>query len=265
MSKTEWHDKIKSYCDKYNIPLYYLSDTLDEPKVTPMIRGKAFEFTVCERIKSILNPEIWDVEKLTLNPQLGSHDIDVQVIHKETNKILRIECKLAKKGSCKVEGDHTKINVKCMRSRTLGEEIIKMLSPKLGIPESILKVHNDQYLESDFDFVVTSIGNAFYQTSANDSFIFSPKPNQIKFLENFPGKNLKDETFNYLYIARSKEISIHPENKVICTRRKCENKENCGFIPNYPDIMFKTSSLAPINNWHKIEKANEIFMSFIEL
>ncbi len=41
-----WEEKVKEYCEKYNIPVLYLAETLYEPKVVPMIRGKAFEFSV---------------------------------------------------------------------------------------------------------------------------------------------------------------------------------------------------------------------------
>ena len=37
-----WTEKTRLFCEKYNIPLNFLADTLNEPKVIPMIRGKAF-------------------------------------------------------------------------------------------------------------------------------------------------------------------------------------------------------------------------------
>lgn len=41
----DWQQKIEEYCEKYNIPISYLAETLLEPKVVPMIRGKGFEFS----------------------------------------------------------------------------------------------------------------------------------------------------------------------------------------------------------------------------
>ena len=38
----DWQQKIKQYCEKYNIPVLYIAETMYEPKVVPMIRGKAF-------------------------------------------------------------------------------------------------------------------------------------------------------------------------------------------------------------------------------
>ena len=190
-----WEDKIRAYCDKYNIPLYYLSNTLDEPKVIPMIRGKAFEFVVLEELKEILDEDIWEVSKPTINAQLAIHDVDVLVLHRETQKEIIIECKLAKKGSCRVDGDRTTIKVKCMRSRTLGVEMVRQLSPQLGIPEDVLSVHNDQYLERDFDFVITSIGNAFYETDDNGTFFSLQLNHKKSFLIICQGKILKMKLF----------------------------------------------------------------------
>ena len=50
----EWQQKIEGYCEKYDIPILYLVDTLYEPKVVPMIRGKAFEFSVMLTLERIL-------------------------------------------------------------------------------------------------------------------------------------------------------------------------------------------------------------------
>ena len=107
-----------------------------------MIRGKAFEFTVAEKLQGMLEPSVWSITKLQINAQTGLHDIDVQVTYLPTNKTIRLECKLAKKGSCHVDGNYTTILVKCMRSRTLGEEMIERLSPKIGIAKDVLRVHN---------------------------------------------------------------------------------------------------------------------------
>ncbi|PIW74711.1 MAG: restriction endonuclease, partial [Candidatus Portnoybacteria bacterium CG_4_8_14_3_um_filter_44_15] len=49
-----WDKKVKEYCEKYNIPIFYLAETLYEPKVVPMIRGKAFEFSVMMALQEIL-------------------------------------------------------------------------------------------------------------------------------------------------------------------------------------------------------------------
>lgn len=151
-----WIRQIIKYCKDYNIPPEYLHETLSEPKVIPMIRGKAFEFSAMLALKSILKDnDNWSVDKIPMNAQSGEHDIDLQVTHLPSGKIIRIECKLAKKEGYRKKTDgHHEISVKCMRSRTLGEAKVKELAPKLGVSESVLTIHNDQYLPSDFDFII---------------------------------------------------------------------------------------------------------------
>jgi len=261
-----WQEKIKGFCDHFNIPLEYLSNTIYEPKVIPMIRGKAFEFSVMLKLMSILPEADWEVSHPTLNAQLGSHDVDVLVVHKQSGKEIRIECKLSKKGSYRVFKDkHHEIRVKCMRSRTLGEEMIKKLAPQLGKSQKQLKVHNDQYLPNDFDFVATSIGNAFYET--NDSsglFEWDPSSEGIEFLNTISGNqdNLKDFAFNSIYIACSSDIYVGASG-VECTRRNCTKKRSCGFIPNYPIIHFKKDETEPSNKWLSIEDSEREFSNYI--
>src|SRR3990167_929232 len=120
MSKN-WEEKVREYCEKYNIPILYLAETLYEPKVVPMVRGKAFEFSAMMALQRMLPEGDWIVDKVPMNAQTGLHDVDVRVTHKATKKVIRVECKLAKKGGYRILSDgHSEIRVKCMRSRTLG-------------------------------------------------------------------------------------------------------------------------------------------------
>lgn len=43
----------------------------------------------------ILPIEEWEVDKQVMNAQIGFHDIDVSVMHRETKRIIRVECKFA--------------------------------------------------------------------------------------------------------------------------------------------------------------------------
>ncbi|MCI0329564.1 MAG: hypothetical protein L0196_01220 [candidate division Zixibacteria bacterium] len=81
----DWQQRVEEYCKKYNIPLHYLADTLYEPKVIPMIRGKAFEFSVMMALREILPADKWDIKKISMNAQSGLHDVDVLADHKPTN------------------------------------------------------------------------------------------------------------------------------------------------------------------------------------
>ena len=82
---------------------------------------KLFEFSVMTTLQKILQEDEWEVNKPIMNAQIGFHDVDVRIFHKPTKKVLRVECKLAKKGGYRLFPDgHSEIRVKCMRSRTLG-------------------------------------------------------------------------------------------------------------------------------------------------
>lgn len=267
MSKS-WEEKVKDYCEKYNIPILYLAETLYEPKVVPMIRGKAFEFSVMMALQDILPKDKWQVDKPMMNAQIGFHDIDVRVFHRPTKKIVRVECKLAKKGGYRLFTDgHNEIRVKCMRSRTLGSAKVKELAPKFGIPEKVLAVHNDQYLPADFDIVISSIGNAFYTTDKKTGYFeWNPPREGEDFLRKIgaTGKgSFQDFAFRSLYVVKTSDLKIG-NNGVICTRAQCKNKKSCGFIPNYPVINFDKKTNKPTNGWVSIEKSLRLFEDFIK-
>ncbi len=270
----KWQKEITDYCNKYNIPLEYIAKIIYEPKVIPMIRGKAFEFSAMLTLKSILPKHEWEVNKEVLNPQLGFHDVDVRVLHKPSGSVVRGECKLARKEGYKyIGGDllssvHHEIRVKCMRSRTLGTKQVKYLAPIMGVSEDVLAIHNDQYLPSDFDIVLCSIGNAFYQTDHETGiFIWKPTPLEEEFIYSLGpkrGESLKDFAFRKMYLAKSSDLAVGVGTGVVCTRRACRNATNCGFIPDYPIILFD-ESLKPINGWVEIEQAVDFFTSIIKL
>jgi len=70
-----WQEKVEEYCKKYNIPLFYLAETMYEPKVIPMIRGKVFEFSVMTALQEILPQNERQVDQSMMNAQIGFHDI----------------------------------------------------------------------------------------------------------------------------------------------------------------------------------------------
>lgn len=262
-----WEEKVKEYCEKYNIPLLYLAETLYEPKVVPMIRGKAFEFSVMMALQNILPKDEWQVDKQMMNAQIGFHDVDVRVIHKPSKKVISIECKLAKKGGYRLFTDgHSEIRVKCMRSRTLGPSKVKELSPKLGVSEKVLAVHNDQYLPADFDIVISSIGNAFYTTDKKTAlFEWGPTKAGADFLQKLGfnnGGSLQNFAFQKMYAAKTSDLTIG-HNGIVCTRAKCKNKKNCGFIPNYPIITFAKKTNQPTNRWVSIEQISSLLKDLV--
>jgi hypothetical protein len=264
-----WIERIKSYCEKYNIPLTYLPDIINDPKVIPMIRGKAFEFSAVLRLQNILPESEWTVDKPVMNAQFGLHDMDVRVIHKATQMVIGVECKLSGKGTFRTlkNGDNT-IRVKCMRSRTLGENKANDLAAKLNIDNQLLKAHNDQYLPTDFDVVITSIGNAFYETNEEtDLFDWQPKTAETLFLTKLAQSNdltqLQHFAYQQMYLAQAKHLAITPENDLTCTRKSCPKPKNCGFIPNYPIISFKKDSSVASKPWVSVENAVDFFKQMV--
>jgi hypothetical protein len=261
----DWINKVRTFCEFYNIDIEYLVDTLYEPKVIPMIRGKAFEFTMLSMLTMILPEEEFEVSKSPMNAQLGSHDVDVAVYHRPTDVKMSVECKLAGKGKYRYEKNEDKhvLQVKCMRSRTLGDTMLDQQSTKLVLNRALLKVHNDSYLPSDFDVVFTSIGNAFYITNKDGIFEWGPKENGKIFLRNLTqtqkDEDLQDAAFTSMYVAVSHDLAILEDNENKCGRKKCTSKENCGFIPNYPLMVFKGQNRTPEHPWYPLKEAATVF------
>lgn len=263
------HEKIYAYCQKYDIPIEYLPEILLDPKVIPMIRGKAFEFSVFKALHQILPKNIWLVDKPMINAQFGLHDTDVRIIHKPTRKIISAECKLVGKGTFKYNKDESvQARVKCMRSRTLGESKIKELAPKLGISESLLKVHNDQYVPADFQVVVTNLANAFYETDEEtELFEWQPSRKGIDFLKFISGEEnieiLQHFAYQKMYLATSTELAILPASNIKCTRKKCSQPSSCGFIPNYPLLVFEKEASIPNKPWYDLGNSEIILENII--
>lgn len=272
---------LEEFCNKYNILPESLPEILQDPKVLPMIRGKAFEFSALAKFENFLDPTLWKIVKPKINPQFGSHDQDVVITHLESHTNIRVECKLAAKGryrkvKTKIENktQYFEIDVKCMRSRTLGEKRAKQVSAQVNIPVDVILIHNDQYLPNSFDIVVTSIANAFYETDeATGNFEWSPKEEAKEFLEKISNKNiadlqdestLKDVIFDKVYIAKSDNLAAVSQNKIRCTRGKCQNRDNCGFIPNFPKIVFDLNTGKPLPPWFELEDCLQVLQTFIE-
>ena len=266
----KWIEQVRQFCLNYNIPLEYLSEILSEPKVIPMIRGKAFEFSAMLLLQNILPKSDWVVDKLVMNAQFGFHDMDVRITHKRTQKVIGVECKLAAKGSFQIlKNEDAQIKVKCMRSRTLGDSKVKELAPKIGVSEALLKIHNDQYIPSDFDVVITSIANAFYMTNdETDLFEWQPTTKAIEFLERLSGitdlEKLQSFAYNQMYLATSADLAITLQNEHKCSRKTCPTPKNCGFIPNYPIMTFSKNETAPNSTWVAVENAVSFFTKMVE-
>ncbi len=268
-------EQLKEYCDYYNIPLKHITTIMSDVKVIPMIRGKGFEFIISDVLKTILSKDKWEVSNPNINAQSEIHDVDVYVTRIKDRKQVRIECKLSKKDSFRINDNNPTISVKCMRSRTLSDnEMATRMARRYGVDRQQVLAHADNYREGDFDFVVTSLGNAFWDTKEG-KYVFAGAAEQLKILaELFPDRfsekdsadDFKEKTFAFLLFAHSKNLSVKKENNLKCTRRKCiqsGNSEHCGFIPNYPLIYLNNLSKDK-DNWKPISEIERALDAFLD-
>jgi hypothetical protein len=145
---------IEGFCQRYSIPLEFFHDIINDQKVLPMLRGKGLEYSAYLAISQELDSNEWTVHKLNSNPQPGSPDKDISVIHRRTGIELGIESKSAVRGSmssgarAKLHKGQPHFKVKCHRSRS---------SIKLA------DTSNDRYRADAFDVLVTTPSNGLFQ------------------------------------------------------------------------------------------------------
>ena len=53
--------EIITYCKKFNVPIEFLFEILEDQKVTPMIRGKAMEYNAFLLLDKKLSKATWSV------------------------------------------------------------------------------------------------------------------------------------------------------------------------------------------------------------
>jgi len=237
--------KIIDYCEEHGLDFQSLPEIIDEPKVAPMVRGIGFEYVIKNYLINLLKKnDNLTVKKEIINSQLTVKGDDLQIYERDTKKSFSLECKLAKNNSFSLGTKNKKYShcsIKVMRSRTLGDEIIKRLSKKGEATIEELKSHKDSYLYNHFDLVITNLRNAFYITNEDKKFIFRPNDEEWSFLENFCNTNnhskIDNDLKNNHYFANSFDLAPISKNN-ICNRKKCPNPNDCKFIPNYPVFRF---------------------------
>lgn len=162
---------IGDYCRKFSIPPKYLLNIISDLKVIPMIRGKGFEYFVCDEIEKKLDPKVWKVTKFNTNPQRNSTDADLVVKHLKSDVEIILECKTAVRGSFKLTANLCKkphLRVKCHKSRSNNER----------------SYTNDRYFADEFDIIISSPANSFI---VKGDFELINKPAVLKFIENYYG------------------------------------------------------------------------------
>ena len=95
-------------------------------------------------------------------------------------------------------------------------------------------------------------------------FIFRLKPPSVE------EAILQEFVYNRIYLARSSDLAVSVESGVVCGKRACQNRLDCGFIPNYPIINFGNIEDLPMNKipspknrWTEIENCRKIFSDLV--
>lgn len=218
--------KILEYCNKYDIPLEYLLEILEDQKVTPMIRGKAMEYNAFLLLDMQLPKNIWSVQKLNLNAQSGTYDEDITITHRRTGIILKVESKSAVRGSIS-DGKRARLikephfKVKCHRSRSN----IKLAGSS-----------NDRYSVECFDVIITNPLNAIYQGNTIGEE-----------LEVIYNENIKEILMEYYDVKNNTELI----KACSADWRFCipEDIAEAGFIPRTPYVKLYDDS-----NWKLIDE-----------
>jgi hypothetical protein len=262
-----WAKNVEKYCKEFDIPVDHLADILRDSKVNPMIRGKGFEYSARDYLTSMLNKNTWEVSKPRMNAQANIHDVDLLVTHKQYKVDFTVECKLSKKGSFKVDKNgNASASVKCMRSRTLGAAQVKARAPQLMVSIDQLTVHNDNYWDNEFEIVLSSLGNSFYETDlSTGDYVFSPKPHHLPIIQQILSVSTSDfqsDAFSYFFVARSRDLTPAVRGTK-CARQKCTNKSNCRFIPNYPEVKFTPGSGLLQAPWLPISQLENLLLSIL--
>lgn len=179
-------NKIEQYCKKYNIPMRYLIEILEDQKVVPMIRGKASEYNGTVFLQNYFENSIdWVVTKLNLNPQPDMNDQDLTIIHRNTGIQIRVEVKNATRDSFK-DGKRCKASklpqftIKCHRSRSNMEKADST---------------NDRYLLGDFDLIMSNTSNAIIVSGSKtlDNFAITDDEINLSILfDHYKVDNKKD-------------------------------------------------------------------------
>ena len=89
------------------------------------------------------------------------------------------------------------------------------------------------------------------------SHVLGKKKPAVFFCTHNDSSSFMDDAYSAMYFAKSYDISVSEQSTIRCTRKKCKNPTNCGFIPNYPKIVFSGPNSAPAAPWYSIERILE--------
>ena len=234
--KANLSNQLLDYCRKFNIPLEFLFEILEDQKVTPMIRGKAMEYNAFLLLEKHLPKTVWSVQKLNLNAQPGIYDEDISITHRRTGVILKVESKSAVRSSIS-DGKRTKIlkvphfNVKCHRSRSN----IKLAGTS-----------NDRYSVDSFDVLVTNTSNAIFESNTVGEK-----------LEVIYNEELKKLLFEFYNVSTDDDLIQACENDWRFAIPKDIAVE--GFIPRTPYVKLENDE-----NWRPISQLERKLLQVVK-
>lgn len=229
-------EKLLTYCKKFNVPLDFLFEILEDQKVTPMIRGKAMEYNAFLLLDGILSKTTWSVQKLNLNAQTGVHDEDISITHRRSGIILKVESKSTVSGSIS-NGKKSRIldvphfNVKSHRSRSN----IKLAGSS-----------NDRYSVDSFDVLVTNTSNAIFEGNTVGEQ-----------LEVVHKEDLKEMLYKFYHVNTDEKLITACENDWRFAIPKDIAID--GFVPRTPYVK-----LANDENWKPIKQIEKRLLEVVE-
>ncbi|MBI4647425.1 MAG: hypothetical protein HY738_12765 [Bacteroidia bacterium] len=234
--KIQLAEKLLNYCKKFNVPLEFLSEILEDQKVTPMIRGKAMEYNAFLLLEKILPRTTWSVQKLNLNAQTGIYDEDISITHRRTGVILKVESKSTVRGSIS-DGKRSRIlnvphfNVKSHRSRSN----IKLAGTS-----------NDRYSVDSFDVLITNTSNAIFEGNTVGEH-----------LEVVHSAELKEMLYGHYGVRTDEDLILSCETDW----RFCIPKDIAvdGFIPRTPYVKLEDDE-----NWKPISEIEERLLQVVD-
>jgi hypothetical protein len=234
--KIKFADKLLRYCKKFNVPLEFLFEILEDQKVTPMIRGKAMEYNAYLVIEQILPKTTWSVQKLNLNAQTGTHDEDISITHRRTGVILKVESKSAVRGSIS-DGK---------RSRNLKVPHFLVKSHRSRSNIKLAGSSNDRYSVDSFDILVTNTSNAIFEGNTVGEH-----------LEVIHDDNLKNLLYQFYSVQTDEDLITACENDW----RYCIPKDIAidGFIPRTPYVMLENDQ-----NWKPLSSIEDRLLKVVE-
>lgn len=235
-------EQAKIYCKKYNVPLQYLFEILEDQKVVPMIRGKASEYNATLFLQEYFKERSieWVVTKLNLNPQSDMNDEDLTIIHRKTGTHIKVEVKNAVRDSFK-DGKRCRdlkvpqFSVKCHKSRS---NISKADST------------NDRYLIGEFDLVMSNTSNAIILGGKKtlEDFKITDNESDLKILFDYYKVSTKEDLLDMCYndwrFAVPEEIA-----------------EEDGSIPRTPKVILDETKEP---KWFKVERLEEKLLEIVE-